>query len=171
MLVRSLLLAMLAIPLWAQPAAVSLGGIPLRLGAPKATVLAEFEHNPSAKLDQPGDSPDFYLVMTKTSGDWEIGGELIFDSGKLARIVVHNDVTNDQAGTALAKGFYEAVSAVDKADLLGVTSGSSADAYEVRLRYKDREVVVRTKSLGRAWATDVTTFYPRSSEPLPSGAR
>jgi len=159
----ALLLTVLA---QAQTDSIRVGGVYVRLGMPKDSVIASFADNENAKLIDLHDGS--YLVTSKSAtGLWDgLGGQLTFESGKLSRISVDNSNAANREAANFAKAVYTALAAAEPTGLVDFWLGRNDDAnnpiYEVHLVLKDREVVISADSVGGRDLAFVKTFYPRA---------
>src|SRR5271154_1319019 len=104
--------ALLLLALRIYPQTVTFAGVDLRIGMARDSVLAKFVGKPGVALSET--QTGMYLVQTKRFDDWESVGNLIFQSGRLTRICLTGDETNDKQARTLAGAFYNAVAAGEK---------------------------------------------------------
>ena len=146
---------------------VPLAGAELRLGMSKESALAKFAGHDDIRLNQSG--PEMMMVMARTANGWDLAGDLIFKSERLARIAVRN-ASDTATVQEFVKAMYSALAEGESAGFSDFWTGRNADAvnpiYAVHLVFKDREVVISSASgkipAGRFDITSVETFYPRT---------
>lgn len=92
---------------------VLFGGVQLRLGLDKDTVLAKFVSSPFHVQEL----SDSYMVSIKSGELWDIVGSLTFQLGKLSGITVENHNSEAKGAVALAKAAYTAIAAGEKAGI------------------------------------------------------